>query len=107
MTSLKNVDKFNLQLFADSEPTSTGDNNSAPPVADTGENTSTAAPPVADNATGNMSDTETQNDSSGNSARLSFEELLKNKETAKEAKSYINKKFGERFNERIKTYRIN
>lgn len=103
MTPLKNAVSFNLQFFAEEMAADTGDNNSAPPVADTGETSFTAAPPVADTATDNTSDTEIQNDISGESTRLSFKELIKNEDTAKEAKEYINQKFGERFNEKIKS----
>lgn len=103
MTPTKTVVDFNLQLFAEGSATPTGDNSPAPPVADAGETSSSAAPPAADNATDdNTSGTEISSDNS-TPARLSFEQLMKNEETAKEAKEYVNKIFGERFNEKIKS----
>ncbi|MBR1731364.1 MAG: hypothetical protein IJ725_02885 [Ruminococcus sp.] len=101
MTPKKQAVVFNLQLFA-GEAAAAGDNNTATPAADTGDNSSTV-PPVTDTQTGNTPGTEVQNENNSSSPRLSFEELLKNEETAKEANAFVKKQFGKRFNERIKS----
>lgn len=90
---------LNLQLFADG--TATGESTSAaPPVAATGETSSTAAIPEADNATAAEQVNEIQND--GTAPRQSFEELIKSKEYKAEADAFFKKKFGERYGKKVK-----
>lgn len=101
MTPLKNAVVFDLQLFADEGSAAAGDNSSAPPAADTGDTSSTAVPPVTDEATDAAAPgTEIQNDNT--QPRLTFKELLENKDTAEEAKAFVNEKFSERYKDKVK-----